>query len=107
MKKLTNDPSHEIPHTWRQHILIIMLAFTLISALTVAWSAPYTVSSSESLSIDATHTPAPPPHHRKINTPSPYEIETNRYWTDGILVMGVVIVLIIMVGTVIVLRRKH
>jgi hypothetical protein len=73
---------------------------------TAAWSAPYEVPFSEPLRIEATHTPIPTVPQRFFNTPNPYEIQTNSLMTNGILVVGVIIVLIIGAGTVIVLRRK-
>jgi hypothetical protein len=78
------------------------LFFFLLNA---AWSAPYSSLPSQPFRIEATHTRVPT-HTNLVNTPSQEEIQSNHTQTNGIAIMGGIIVLVIIAGTFFVLRRK-
>ena len=82
--------------------LLVILFFFLLNA---AWSAPNSAPPAHPNRAAATHTLVPT-HSNLVNTPNQEEIQSNHSQTDGIAVMGGIILLVIVAGTFFVLRRK-
>jgi hypothetical protein len=85
--------------------VLALLAILFFFLLNAAWSAPASSRLSHPLRVAATHTLAPT-HSNLVNTPSLEEMQSNHAQTDGIAIMGGIIVLVIVAGTFFVLRRK-
>jgi hypothetical protein len=111
MKKPTKRP------LWRQIRpgLLRCLAGLLIGVvclLNLAWSGSFDGAASQLHQQDSagvsqvTATQTPQATRLQPGTPTPLEIEENRYQTEGILVFGAAIVMVIVVGTFGALRRK-
>ena len=85
--------------------VLALLAILFIFLLTAAWNAPDSSRPSQPYRVEATHTLVPT-HSNLVNTPNLQELQSNHTQTDGIAIMGGVIVLVIVAGTFFVLRRK-
>ena len=88
-----------------QRKILALLAILLFFLLTAAWSAPYSSRPAQPFRTTPTHTLVPT-HSNLVNTPSIEELQANHSQTNGIAIMGGVIVLVIVAGTFFVLRRK-
>ncbi len=88
-----------------QRKIFALLAILFFFLLNAAWSAPDSSRPDQPFRIEATHTLVPT-HTNLVNTPSLEEMQSNHSQTDGIAIMGGVIVLVIVAGTFFVLRRK-
>jgi len=88
-----------------QRKVLALLAILFFFMLCAAWSAPGSSPLSQPFRAALTHTLVPT-HSNLVNTPSLEELQANHTQTDGIAIMGGVIVLVIGGGTFFVLRRK-
>jgi hypothetical protein len=99
------------PSTGKSHLngsqrkVLALLAILFFFLLNAAWSAPYSSQPSQPFRAAPTHTLVPT-HSNLVNTPSLEELQANHSQTNGIAIMGGVIVLVIVAGTFFVLRRK-
>ncbi len=89
-----------------QRKVLALLAILFLFLLNAAWSVPDTSQPEQPFRVEATHTLVPT-HTNLVNTPSQEEMLSNHSQTDGIAIMGGVIVLVVVAGTFIVLRRKN
>ena len=105
MKNNSHPSSRKFYLPGSQRRIIALLAILFFFLLTAAWSAPDSSRPSQPFRVAATHTLAPT-HSNLVNTPSLEELQANHTQTDGIAIMGGVIVLVIVAGTFFVLRRK-
>jgi len=85
--------------------ILALLAILFLFLLNAAWSAPYSPGPYQPARVEATHTLAPT-HSDLINTPSLAEMQANHSQSNGIAIFGGIIVLVIIAGTFVVLRRK-
>ena len=88
-----------------QRKVLALLAILVLFLLNAAWNLPSYSVPSQLDRVEATHTLAPT-YSNLVNTPSLEELQANHSQTDGIAIMGGVIVLVIVAGTFFVLRRK-
>ena len=94
-----------LPMTQRR--FLAALAILVLFLLNAAWNAPYSSRPSQPGRVAATRTLSPTPSTSNLaNTPSPEEILANRTQTNGVVIVGGIIVLVIVAGTFFVLRRK-
>jgi len=92
-----------LPGSQRRIIALLVILFFFL--LNEAWIAPNSSRPAQPFRVEATHTLVPT-HSNLVNTPSLEELQSNHSQTDGIVIMGGVIVLVIVAGTFFVLRRK-
>jgi hypothetical protein len=106
MKNYPHPPSRKFHLPGSQRKILALLAILVLFLLTAAaWSMPDSSQPSQPYRVEATHTLVPT-HSKLVNTPNPQELQSNHSQTDGIAIMGGVIVLVIVAGTFFVLRRK-
>ena len=85
--------------------VLALLAILVLFLLNAAWNLPSYSVPSQLDRVEATHTLAPT-YSNLVNTPSLAEMQSNHSMTNGIAVMGGIILLVIIAGTIIVLRRN-
>ncbi|MGD0005166.1 MAG: hypothetical protein ABSE06_13155 [Anaerolineaceae bacterium] len=81
------------------------MAILALFLLNAAWNVPYSPPPSHPPRVAATRT-LNPTLSNLVNTPSQEEILSNHNQTNGIAILGGIIVLVIVAGTFFVLRRK-
>ena len=87
-----------------QRRVLALMAILVLFLLNAAWNTPYSQPSIPAR-IVATRSLVPT-HSSLVNTPSQDEILANHTQTNGIAILGGILVLVIVAGTFFVLRRK-
>jgi hypothetical protein len=105
MKNILHYPSSKAFLPKSQRRFLALLAILVLFLMNAARSAPYSPPPNQPARIEATHTLVPT-HTNLVNTPSLDELQANHSQTDGIAILGGVIVVVIVAGTFFVLRRK-
>jgi len=107
MKNFSHHSPNQPILSWLQgkRKALALLAILILFLINVSWSLPYSSWPDEPARAGATHTLVPT-HSNLVNTPSLEEIQSNHTETDGIAIVGGIIVLMILAGTFFVLRRK-
>jgi hypothetical protein len=105
MKNNSHPSSSNFFLSGSQRKILALLAILFFFLLNAAWSLPVSSHPDQPFRAAATHTIVPT-QSKLVNTPSLEEMQSNHSQTDGIAIMGGVIVLVIVAGTFIVLRRK-
>lgn len=91
--------------TRSQRRILALMAILVLFMLIAAWNVPFSPLPSHAPGVEAAHTLAPT-QSNLVNTPSQDEILANHTQTNGIAILGGIIVLVIVAGTFFVLRRK-
>ncbi len=84
---------------------LAIAAILIFFLLNVAWSLNFSAPPALPERVDVTHTLVPT-RSKLVNTPNPQEIQANHSQTNGIAIFGSIIVLVIVAGTLFVLRRN-
>jgi hypothetical protein len=105
MKNNSHPSSSEFFLNGSQRKILALLAILFFFLLNAAWRAPDSSRPDQPFRVEATHTLVPT-HTNLVNTPSLVELQANHAQTNGIAIMGGVILLVIVAGTFFVLRRK-
>jgi hypothetical protein len=105
MKNNSHSSSKEFFLPGSQRKVLALLAILFLFLLNAAWSAPVSTRPDQPFRIEATHTLVPT-HSNLVNTPSLEELQANHAQTNGIAIMGGIILLVIVAGTFVILRRK-
>jgi hypothetical protein len=88
-----------------QRRVLATIAILVLFLLNAAWNIPYSPLPSHAPWAVAAHTLVPT-RSNLVNTPSQEEILSNHSETNGIAILGSILVLVIVGGTLFVLRRK-
>jgi hypothetical protein len=105
MKNNSHPSSRKFFIPGSQRKILALLAILFFFLLNAAWSVPDSSQPDQPFRVEATHTLVPT-HSNLVNTPSLEELQSNHAQTNGIAIMGGVILLVIVAGTFFVLRRK-
>ena len=100
------SPLHTfLPRSQRR--VLALLVILVVFLLNAAWNTTNSSPPSRPHRAEATRTlVATPTHSNLVNTPSQEEILANHSQTNGIAILGGILVLVIVAGTFFVLRRK-
>lgn len=104
MQKTNNPSGYKPPTSFRFTLATVLLAILMVVTLTgLTRNTPTSLFADEQPTLTATTTPASPPWTAKIFPEPANPIDQ----TNGIIIAGGVIVLIILGGTIGATRHKH